>query len=370
MIVFIAFSAVYICFLLWVRFQWVQISDCEGDAAGQLSFSVILPVRNEAQNIVALINDLMGQEYPKELFEIIVVDDWSEDGTLQLANTCLKSSAINYQVISLKEQGGSGKKQAISCAVAHAKNEIILATDGDCRVGSEWISSYANCYSTDETVMVTGPVKMQHEDLFTRLQTLEFAGLIGIGAASLHSGNPGMCNGANLSYRKAVFEAVKGYEGNSHVASGDDEFLLQKVYRAYPGQVRFLKDQRAVVSTPAKSTFGAFINQRIRWSSKWKFHSSFFIKLMALVVFFQYASVILGAILAILHPDQGIWFGLIFGLRWLVLSFFIAPIAKFFEIRQAPAHALLIEIIYPIIVLFLGIASIFGHYSWKGRRYS
>jgi len=370
MIIFIAFSLIYCGFLLWARYHWCRIdTSVEADDGGLLTFSVIIPVRNEAANIASILTDLQAQEYPADLYEVLVIDDDSDDGTLEIAAEVLQRSSMKYHLVRLKDYGMKGKKQAISKALELAENEIILATDGDCRVGPMWIQSYAHKYTKD-IQMITGPVRMVEHDFFTHLQSLEFAGLIGLGAASLQSGNPGMCNGANLSYRKSAFHEVSGYEGNQEIASGDDEFLLQKIFRAYPNGVLFLKDKRAIVSTPAKDTLGELINQRKRWSSKWKFHKSYYVKLMAIAVFFNYLVFAYMLVEGLTNEASFVIFTSFFLLRALVLSLYIRSVAVFLGVRNVIWASFVMEIIYPFLVLFLGIASIFGHYSWKGRYYS
>lgn len=370
MIAFIAFSSLYIFFLLWCKYYWNQISAPTDARAVAIRFSIIVPVRNEASNIGQIIQDLQAQNYPKSLFEVLVVDDSSEDETLLLARQAFQISDLNYQLLMLEEFGKTGKKSAITAGVYNANYEVILSTDGDCRLPTNWLAAYASKYANTSLQMVTGPVRMLANNLFTRLQQIEFSGLIGIGAASLQAKRPNMCNGANLSYKKDAFIEVGGYEGNFQVASGDDEFLLQKIFNLYPESVAFLKDPRAIVSTPAKPTIGALVNQRLRWSSKWKFHQSWHIKSMAILVFVNYLS-LFWALITVIDGDGSWWlFVTVMTFRATVLALYEIPIARFFNIRNAPFFSFCMEIIYPFVVIFLGIASIFGHYSWKGRRYS
>ncbi len=370
MIIFIGFSLVYIGFLWWSRFHWNRISVQAPPEPKKLTFSIIIPVRNEAENISQILSDLENQQYPKDQFEVILVDDHSEDSTLKMALQYLGQSNIQYQVVSLFDFGLTGKKQAITKGVERANFEIILSTDGDCHLPASWIQSYSKMYSIGDYQMVAGPVKMCADNFFTRIQAIEFAGLVGIGASSLQSGNPGMCNGANLSYKKSAFNLVNGYEGNFQVPSGDDEFLLQKIFKLYPESVGYLKDKEGIVETSAKPTFGELISQRLRWSSKWKYHKSSYIKAMAVLLFSNYISelVALGLVLSgVYRPEL---FIVIFALRWMTLYQFGVPIGRFFDHKSLFWYTLIIEIIYPFFVVFLGLASIFGHYSWKGRSYT
>lgn len=369
MIIFIAFSVIYIGFLLWIRWHWTKIKVLQATEDTDISFSVLIPIRNESENIINLLSDLKRQEYPKEQFEVIIIDDQSSDDSHQKVSDFIRSNDVDWKLISVNENDGSGKKYAITSGVSVAKNDYIITVDGDCSVGRKWLAAYATQYALHQSKMVTGPVNMRGYGLFQRLQGLEFSGLIGIGAATLRSGNPTMCNGANLSYHKATFDEVHGYQGNENIPSGDDEFLLQKIYKRYPDRVSFLKSSDAIVDTQAKMTFLDLLSQRIRWSSKWRFHKSFFIKLMAMMGFLNYLSLFM-SILEMTQNNQWVFLSIVLCLRWVALFYFSYPIAQFFSKKDVLWMSLMIEIIYPFFVIFLGIASIFGKYSWKGRHYS
>lgn len=368
MIVFVAFSAVYILFLAWSRWYWTETESVEIDSQF-VRFSILVPVRNEEIKILELLECIKSQDYPSDQYEVIVIDDQSEDNTSNLVESYFQSNSLDWKLLSVNTGEKGGKKNAITFGVSESKYDHIITTDGDCRFGDKWLRAYASKYSNSDAVMVTGPVKMESRNLFTRLQSLEFSCLIGIGAATLKSGNPTMCNGANLSYKKLIFQEVSGYLGNENIPSGDDEFLLQKIYRKYPGKVSFLKSAEAVAFTDAKQSIGELLNQRIRWSSKWRFHKSIFIKLMALLVFLNYLALFMAGIESFAGGYPMAFLGVVL-IRWISLLYFSHPLAQFFRISNVVWISLLLEIIYPFFVFFLGIASIFGKYSWKGRYYS
>ena len=121
------------------------------------------------------------------------------------------------------------------------------------------------------------------------MQAVEFAGLIAIGAASIAKRSPNMCNGANIAYPKKIFYQVNGFEGYSNIASGDDEFLMHKIFalstepRQLTGQnVYFLKNKEATVFTRPAKKLSQFIAQRKRWASKWGKYTDIKIKLLAI----------------------------------------------------------------------------------------
>ena len=271
----------------------------------------------------------------------------------------------------MNDADGAGKKGAITKGISRAKNDFILATDGDCSLPKTWIRSYADIYvAQDAPLMVTGPVRMETESLLTGLQCMEFSALIGYGAVSLSIEKPGTCNGANISYKKSAFLAVDGYKGNERIPSGDDEFLMLKIFRVFNKQVRFNKDTRALVTTPPKKTGKALVNQRIRWSSKWKFHKSIFITTSAVLFFVDYLFFLLAPML-IASINHGLVIILLtITIRWIVDYYYIINVSRFLRQKVNVFYFIGMQIIYPVFVIFLGIASIFGNYQWKGRTYS
>lgn len=369
MALFIIFSILYIAFFVWALIHWNRIKDLSLNIESDLNFSIIIPLRNEENNIQHLLTDLENLDYARDKFEVVFINDHSSDETAEMLERFLPKCSFDYQLVQLADYFRAGKKEAITIGVERAKYEYVITTDGDCSIPPGWISAYATAYAQFDAVMITGPVRMTGESVFQKLQSYEFSGLIGIGAASVQSGKPGMCNGANLSYLKVCFEEVGGYEGNDFIASGDDEFLLQKLYRRYPERVTFLKNRKAIITTPAKSSLKSLINQRIRWSSKWRFHKSWYIKGMAVLTYLNYLVFLYALVMSIIDYWL-IGFLCVLLVRWLSVFIFTYFVRRFLSLDRMLRVSLLAEIIYPFFVLFLGLASIFGKYSWKGRLYT
>ena len=216
-------------------------------------------------------------------------------------------------------------------------------------------------------IMVTGPVCMTGKSLIQRLQAIEFSGLIGYGAIMLQTHLPGMCNGANLAYRKTAIQKVGGYEDNNQIPSGDDEFLLQKIHEHFPDQVSFLKSSNAIVRTPSKSSVNQLINQRIRWTSKWKFHKSSFTRFTSIIAFGDFLLGLAILPLAIFYSPSIVVI-IILG-RMISETIYLRKMMIFMQFRAPITHFILLNLIYPFYAVFLGLASIFGKYSWKGRKY-
>jgi glycosyltransferase involved in cell wall biosynthesis len=345
------------------------------DDTKDLFFSIIIPVRNEAENIQNLLNDIAQQSFPAQQFEVIIVDDASTDQTVKL----IRASQYSYtlKLFSLKvPEGffGSHKKLAITQAIDKTLNtqyqHIILTTDGDCRVENGWLQAYADIFATQSLKLVSGPVTFYHEKtLFEQLQTIEFSSLIGTGAASIQAGSPNMCNGANLAFTKTVFENVNGYMGNMHQPSGDDEFLMRKIFQQYSKEIAFLKDQRAIVHTYAQKSLRAFYQQRRRWAGKWQAHNDVKAMALAIFIFIFYVSLFVFFLLTITGGYNWKIFLLQIGIKVFCELFFLGSVLQFLKKPVHIGRFLLVQIIYPYYVIFFGIAAHRGYYSWKGRQY-
>lgn len=347
-------------FYKWKRLRFYHPHDFKS----KVKISIVIPIRNEEKTIENLLNSLNTQKGATNHFEVIIVNDHSEDRGVELIENIMGNLSFPIALYHLpKEQ--QGKKAAVTLGVSKAKNDLILCTDSDCIPEQGWVATIASFYCENDMKMVSGPVKMHADNFLGRLQQIEFSGLIGFGAISLSNDHPGMCNGANMAFSRKVFLEVRGYEGNEHIASGDDEFLLQKIAGKYPEKVGFVKSQQALVNTPAKGSLRSLVQQRMRWAGKWRFHKSLFIKSSAIFSYLDFLSGVLIFLWAFFEPF------LIFALiiRFIGESIYLRSTLRFSNQKISWAHLFLLGIIYPFFVVILGIASIFGKYSWKGRNY-
>ena len=355
-----------------------------------LKISVIIPVRNEAENILLLLQDLEKQTYSKHKFEVIVADDDSTDDTLKIVQEFQKNTNINLIInqLPLKTNNNSPKKRAIDSSIKLASGQLITTTDGDCRVDEKWLESIANFQAQTGAYLVSCPVTffktLRHKDskiqkssivfpnndsIFTNIQIIEFASLIGSGACAMFIKKPNMCNGANLTYLKSVFYEVSGFTGNENLASGDDEFLMHKIAAKYPEKVRFLKNQDTIVETNAHTNWRSFYNQRKRWASKWQYYNNW--QTTALAIFVFLANLVVPS-------SFGFWFFdfistkillLILLLKYSTEFIFLSLIINFLRKKSLTWLIPFVQIIYPLYVVFFGlVAQKQGEYVWKGRN--
>jgi hypothetical protein len=197
---------------------------------------------------------------------------------------------------------------------------------------------------------------------------LEFAGLVGVGAASIGRAAPTMCNGANLAYRRDAFAAVQGFAGNEHVASGDDEFLLHKLHAAFPGSIRFLKTPPAIVRTAGPPTLRALLAQRVRWASKWRHYQQNAPQRLALLVLGANVSLFAGLLLVFANPRLWPWTLAAWVLKLLADAWFLTPVLNFFGRRRWLSYIGLLQLAYAPYALLTGLLGLRGEYVWKGRK--
>lgn len=335
-----------------------------GVATPSLPLSVIIPVRNEEAGLPDLLADLNRQTYRH--FEVIVADDQSTDRTPEL----VRGFAANYPLTLLRltdDPGTSPKKRAITQAIRRAKNDWVVTTDGDCRVGERWLETLAGYQEATGASLVAGPVTFLDKGTAgDRLQIVEFASLVGTAMVSLFLGRPNMCNGANFSYSRKAFEAVGGFSGNENLASGDDEFLLHKIAARFP--VTFVKSREALVRTAAHTSFHSFYQQRRRWASKWKHYSDWKIPALAIYVFCVHAALIGGVAAWSAGHLSGTVLLMGIGLKAVGEWGFIGSVLAFFGQRKSIPWIPVVQVLYPFYVCFFGLAAQGSGYLWKGRK--
>ncbi|MDW7690905.1 glycosyltransferase [Flammeovirgaceae bacterium SG7u.111] len=347
---------------------WYKIPSFQNTGEGNpIYFSVVIPVRDEAKNILKLLADLQVQTHLS--FEVIIIDDRSEDDTFSLVSSFISKAHFPLRIETNQLRFPSPKKSAIVQGIELAKGQFIVTTDGDCRVQESWLAHLSEFIQQKQAKLVSGGVVFESNHLFGKMQTVEMMSLIGAGAASLAAGSPSMCNGANLAFEKKTFFEVGGYAGNEHLASGDDEFLLHKIHKKHPYNVFFLKDKASAVSTAPLKSLQDFFHQRKRWAGKWSHYTSLAPKLLAIFIFTYHFSFIF----LLAAPFFGLlsWnFSLSLIAIKLVLEFIYLGSLLLFYGKQKLSHLIFpLGMIYSFYAVIVGISSNFGGYTWKKRRF-
>lgn len=331
--------------------------------------SVIIPFRNEEKNLIKSLESIAFQDYAVDKFEIIYVDDNSDDNSVKILEE--KISLRNVRIIkspaSLDERGH--KKKALKYAIKNCKGEIIITTDADCIHDKTWLSTMVSKFD-EGTGFVSGPVKfISDKTLFSELQKIEFSSLILVGAGLIGIKQPIICNAANLGFRKTVFDEVGGYEDNLNISSGDDEFLMQKISHQTNYKVKFCSDKKAISFTYPNKSIAEFYQQRKRWASKGLYYVENATVAKLVLIFLFYIGLITQFFL-------GVFFNIIF-LYSLKISFILKMIFEYLIVvregkklfgKHKTFHFIIAEFLHIPYILAAGISGIFGNYKWKGRK--
>ncbi|WP_345949854.1 glycosyltransferase [Mucilaginibacter sp. PAMB04274] len=363
-------TSLYLVVLIYLMKGWAALRHPTKKIEAALlltKVTLLIAARNEEENIRLTIEDILAQDYPKHLLEVIIVDDHSTDSTADIIRS-YAPHGIKLLQLNEAQKLNSYKKKAIAEAIRLSTGDLMVATDADCRMGAQWLSSVVSYFETQNCVMISSPVNyFQEKSLFERLQTLEFSYLIGIGAAFIGNKRASTCNGANLAYRKDVFYEVGGFKGIDDLASGDDELLLQKVAERYPGRIGFLKQREAIVYTHAKPNLTEFLQQRRRWASKSTKYKDKSVVALAVCIWLFNLSLLVNALLGFYNVAFWKLFGQQMLLKFVFEAAFLMPIMSFFK---RPGLVMLLIILSPIHILYFVYVGLIGNtskYSWKGR---
>ncbi|MDJ0644340.1 MAG: glycosyltransferase [Flavobacteriaceae bacterium] len=333
-------------------------------------FSILIAFRNEEHSLTGLLDSLKSLEYPQDQFEVIFIDDASDDDSVKVIQNILDDNQNDIKIINNIRKSDAPKKDAINTGIQEARFDWIITTDADCIVPKYWLKMFDSFLQKNDPELIVGPViygtSLSFLDCFQLLDILSLQGAT-IGGFGIKK--PFLCNGANLCYSKAIFTAVNGFKGNENVASGDDIFLLEKVQKKYPDKVLYLKSKDAIVTTKPVTTFKELLQQRIRWAAKSTRYKNRFSKLVALSVFGMNALLILLFILSVLAYFNWLYIVFFFLIKFLIDAILLFKTASFFNQKRVLLQYIASSFIYPFFSMFVAIASLNSSYQWKGRQF-
>ena len=369
---------IYVVFVLQLIFGFDKVkSFVKTDEKPRTKFSIIVPFRNEEKNLPKLLKSISKLNYPKELFELILVDDFSKDNSERVyINWRMQNGLIETTLLENLRLSNSPKKDAISKAIPIVKHEWIVTTDADCIVKKDWLLTLDNFIQNNNPEMVVGAVVYKTKNnWFHWFQQLDLMSLQGTTIGSFGIGKPFMCNGANFAYTKKLFQQIGGFNGINNKASGDDVLLLQKVLKNHSDKVSYLKNTDSVVTTKPENDLYKLFMQRVRWASKTSSYNDAYSKLLAVVVLVMNASLVAGF---------GFWlFGtstaLSVTINWktLLIVFCFKYFVDYILLLKSNNYLrkgkfflpLASSLVYPIFCSLVGIYSLFGSFYWKGRNF-
>jgi cellulose synthase/poly-beta-1,6-N-acetylglucosamine synthase-like glycosyltransferase len=363
----------YILLLGWYKKSWLQVRSFKPTIMVNCDtkVTVIIPARNEEENIKHCLQSIARQDYPAHLMEVIVADDFSTDATAAMVQ---QYGTANTRLLSLRnfineKDTNSFKKKGIELAVQQSSGKLIITTDADCVAGESWISTMVAFYEKTNAAFIAAPVSINCTNRFVEMfQAVDFLTLQGITGAAVSKNAHQMCNGANLAYTREAFTTVNGFAGIDDIASGDDLLLMYKIFTRFPDKVFYLKSKAAIVATLPMNSWRGFFNQRIRWASKTTRYKDRKMFWTLFGVYFLNVACLLLLIISLIRPVYFVWMVVFLIVKTAAELNFLLPVARFFNKAKLlwlfpvmqPVH-----IIYTVIAGWLGT---FGRYSWKGRE--
>ncbi len=334
--------------------------------------SVVVPARNEEAVIAQCILSLLQQSYPKELTEIIIVDDHSTDTTAEVIQRYANRGIRLLSLAEKKINNGpviAYKKKAIETAIENASGTLIVTTDADCTFHKDWLTTIAAFHAQSKAKLIVGPVRISPgNSLLTTFQSIDFAVLQGITAAAVYKRLHNMCNGANLAYEKAAFNSVNGFEYIDHIASGDDLLLMEKISSRYPNAIAYLSAPEAIVETLPAPDWKAFFSQRIRWASKTGQYKDKRILFVLSLVYLLNLLLLLLLAGSIFQPGWLLFFAVSVFYKTLIEWDFTKTVLTGFGLQHLMRWFIPLQPLHIAYTVIAGLLGTFGGYGWKGRK--
>ncbi|QNL22724.1 glycosyltransferase [Hyphobacterium sp. CCMP332] len=322
-------------------------------------------MRNELENIPNLLLGIEDLFKNSKNFELILIDDNSVEATLEK----LKEWHDNFEnkdkieILSIKD-GIPSKKKAISKALEKAKYHWIVQTDADCEITSTWFNSIRQ-KNNDKYNLIAGPVIFKTEGFWSSLLTVESWALVLISYLGFQKEKPQMCSAANLCWDRSVLKNQAYSEIiEMEVPSGDDAYLLNYYNSVYPKKNYYEWSRGSLLITRAPRSFAQFVNQRLRWASKWgaiKGLSQRLFPIALWVYHFLHISLILA--LSLKGYFQIVLIVIL--LKALLEMKMLNEVAKNFEHSINLLYVLVLQFLYSPYVVIFGLLSQFAVYRWK-----
>lgn len=377
MILLLLCTAPYFIVTIWIYFGFSKLKENTPDSLSErieanTSFTIIIPFRNEATHLPNLLASILELTYPKDLFEVIFVDDHSKDNSKSIIETTLNAyiTTVKYRIIKNDYTEYSPKKKAITKAIGLAHTDWIFTTDADCVLPSYLLKTYDLYIQKNDVVFISGPVLFNCNQSFVQqYQLLDTLSLQITTMGSFGNHHPFMCNGANMTYKKEVFQTVQGYKGNEHIASGDDIFLLQKIQATYPDKTQYVKSKDAMVKTVPQLNWKTAIQQRIRWAKKTGKQKDHIAILVGFSVLLINVLFVIAPFIFIQFPELAQSLLYVILLKLFVDLFLLQSVAIFFEKRLSLLSFIFSFVAYPFIFIRVLLGTMTKNYSWKGRTH-
>lgn len=359
----------YVFYIARLTFGYAKVKRFEfRNSEPKTTFSIVVPFRNESGNLPELLESIRKLDYPKTMFEVIFIDDFSKDDSeKKIYAWRMENGEYHITLIESVRISKSPKKDAIARAIPIAVHDWVVTTDADCELPENWLRAMNDFIVSNDVEMLAGPViykgkaRLSHHFQQMDLLSLQGATIGGFGLRKAF-----MCNGANFAYSKKLFRELKGFAGNNKTAGGDDVFLLHKAMKACPEKVHYLKCKEAIVITkPVNGWLEAFF-QRVRWGAKAVQYEHEFAETLAWAVFLGNASLVAFFCMALAGNFPWIGVAVLFGIKFFT-DLILLMQANAFLRNGRFFFPVFSSVLYPFFSTAVALYSVVGIYRWKGR---
>jgi len=359
----------YLFLFVYSNIGWRKITNDDSIIkASNTYISIVIPFRNEIDNLEVLLDSFEKQTYSKENYEVIMVNDHSEDKGLEFLIKKQKELSFKLVIKNLPDDK-QFKKKAIEEGISIAKGNLIVTSDADTFRKENYLSRIASFYEKKKSSMIIMPViLLSGNNFLERFQVLEFLSLQWITASFAGNNNAILCNGANLAFEKEIFEKTGGFKNTPKVVSGDDFFLLMKLRNQKKSNISILLSKDVIVKTKSLSSLKEFVQQRMRWAGKAKYANNTSIYLTgSLNVLLSFYLILLPFIEYNLTS-----FPLFTFLFWIVKIcgdlLMLRKAGSFFNTKINLIDFLFSILYYPFYICSIFIFSLVLKPKWKGRE--
>lgn len=320
--------------------------------------SLVIPFRNEKNNLPILLKSLHNQQ--QKIENILFVDDHSNDDSALLVEAFVET--YGYGKLLELPQNLKGKKSALNYGVSKANTRYILTMDADVEVNENYFESIERIGIGDLTAF---PVIMSGNSFLAKLFSTEYTFFNAFSYLWAPIW-PISISGANLLFDSSKTDYAQQVKEHSHLASGDDYFLLKK-FREKQGSIQMINEFDLSVKTDAPRSLKTYFEQRVRWLGKSTFKMNFGDALMGFFILIYF----LGGFTSLIHSAftaQWEVFIMVFLFRLLLDSLVYLNYAQRLKMTKNVMMLPFFQLLYPLLFFGVMILSVFWKPSWKGRR--
>lgn len=358
---------IYCVTIVWIIYGFNKIKTTKDidRAVKPFKVSVIVPFRDEEENLHNCLSSIQNQNFDNNSYEIILVDDNSTDKSISIVKDFITSSECTIHLIHLINK--TSKKEALKKGVELAVNKIIVTTDADCILPINWLNSIVSQFNEDKDMLLGPVIFRENPGFLSAFQSLDMFAIQGVEFGSLGFNKPILNNAANLSYTYNSFSKVGGFD-SLDTPSGDDIFLLEK-FKSRNLKIGGFLSNDFVVETQSEKSWSSLFNQRVRWSSKSKFYKDKFLLFISGLILTQNILLLFVYLGILFVENHRLTFIFLLLTKWLIDFILLFLVASFFKRKSSLFYFIPVQLIYPIYIIIIWIASVSLKFEWKGRKY-